>query len=111
MDYILYLFRSLYRVKWWILLGTLIISAIAYYLTGNMKGGYNVEATLYTGVVSGYSIEENTKVDWALAQNSMDNLINIIQAESTLKRVSLRLFSRVLVKGDPNKDNEGITSA
>ncbi|THC82771.1 hypothetical protein E7X23_26520, partial [Bacteroides fragilis] len=44
---------------------------------------------------------------WALAQNSMDNLINIIQAESTLKRVSLRLFSRVLVKGDPNKDNEG----
>lgn len=48
MDYILYLFRSLYRVKWWILLGTLIISAIAYYLTGNMKGGYNVEATLYT---------------------------------------------------------------
>ncbi|EXY56234.1 putative ATP synthase F1, delta subunit domain protein, partial [Bacteroides fragilis str. 3976T7] len=76
-----------------------------------MKGGYNVEATLYTGVVSGYSIEENTKVDWALAQNSMDNLINIIQAESTLKRVSLRLFSRVLVKGDPNKDNEGITSA
>lgn len=44
MDYILYLFRSLYRVKWWILLGTLIISAIAYYLTGNMKGGYNVEA-------------------------------------------------------------------
>ena len=62
MDYILYLFRSLYRVKWWILLGTLIISAIAYYLTGNMKGGYNVEATLYTGVVSGYSIEENTKV-------------------------------------------------
>ncbi|EXY90792.1 putative ATP synthase F1, delta subunit domain protein, partial [Bacteroides fragilis str. 3998T(B)3] len=41
----------------------------------------------------------------------MDNLINIIQAESTLKRVSLRLFSRVLVKGDPNKDNEGITSA
>ena len=111
MDYILYLFRSLYRVKWWILLGTLIISAIAYYLTGNMKGGYNVEVTLYTGVVSGYSIEENTKVDWALAQNSMDNLINIIQAESTLKRVSLRLFSRVLVKGDPNKDNEGITSA
>ena len=111
MDYILYLFRSLYRVKWWILLGTLIISAIAYYLTGNMKGGYNVEATLYTVVVSGYTIEENTKVDWALAQNSMDNLVNIIQAESTLKRVSLRLFSRVLVKGDPNKDNEGITSA
>ena len=70
-----------------------------------------MEATLYTGVVSGYGVEESTKVDWALAQNSMDNLINIIQAESTLKRVSLRLFSRILVKGSPDKDNEGITAA
>ncbi|MBY2898409.1 hypothetical protein K0E75_09565 [Bacteroides fragilis] len=111
MDYVLYLLRALYRVKWWILLGTALITAIVYFRTGNMKGGYNVEATLYTGVVSGYGIEESTKVDWALAQNSMDNLINIIQAESTLKRVSLRLFSRVLVKGNPDKDNEGITAS
>ena len=111
MDYVLYLLRALYRVKWWILLGTALITAIVYFRTGNLKGGYNVEATLYTGVVSGYGVEESTKVDWALAQNSMDNLINIIQAESTLKRVSLRLFSRILVKGSPDKDNEGITAA
>ena len=106
MDYVLYLLRALYRVKWWILLGTALITAIVYFRTGNLRGGYNVEATLYTGVVSGYGVEESTKVDWALAQNSMDNLINIIQAESTLKRVSLRLFSRILVKGSPDKDNE-----
>lgn len=111
MDYVLYLLRALYRVKWWILLGTALITAIVYFRTGNLRGGYNVEATLYTGVVSGYGVEESTKVDWALAQNSMDNLINIIQAESTLKRVSLRLFSRILVKGSPDKDNEGITAA
>ena len=74
MDYVLYLLRALYRVKWWILLGTALITAIVYFRTGNLKGGYNVEATLYTGVVSGYGVEESTKVDWALAQNSMDNL-------------------------------------
>lgn len=111
MDYVFYLLRSLYRVKWWILLGTAIITAFVYFRVGRMQGGYNVESTLYTGVVSGYGIEEETKVDWALAQNSMDNLINILQSESTLKRVSLRLFSRVLVKGNPDKDNEGITAS
>ena len=111
MDYVFYLLRSLYRVKWWILLGTALITAFVYFRIGRMQGGYNVESTLYTGVVSGYGIEETTKVDWALAQNSMDNLINILQSESTLKRVSLRLFSRVLVKGRPDKDNEGITAS
>ncbi|MCE8548957.1 hypothetical protein DW228_17000 [Bacteroides fragilis] len=111
MDYVFYLLRSLYRVKWWILLGTTLITAFVYFRIGRMQGGYNVESTLYTGVVSGYGIEETTKVDWALAQNSMDNLINILQSESTLKRVSLRLFSRVLVKGRPDKDNEGITAS
>ena len=54
MDYVLYLLRALYRVKWWILLGTALITAIVYFRTGNLRGGYNVEATLYTGVVSGY---------------------------------------------------------
>lgn len=111
MDYVFYLLRSLYRVKWWILLGTALITAFVYFRIGRMQGGYNVESTLYTGVVSGYGIEEETKVDWALAQNSMDNLVNILQSESTLKRVSLRLFSRVLVKGRPDKDNEGITAS
>lgn len=77
-----------------------------------MRGSYNVEATLYTGVVSGYGIEENNAgVNWAIAQNAIDNLINIIQSESTLKRVSMRLFARILVKGDPNKDQNEITSA
>lgn len=77
-----------------------------------MRGGYNVESTLYTGVVSGYSIEENNAgVNWAIAQNAIDNLIHIIESESTLKRVSMRLFARVLVKGSPDRDQNEITAA
>ena len=38
MDYVLYLLRALYRVKWWILLGTALITAIVYFRTGNLKG-------------------------------------------------------------------------
>lgn len=48
-----------------------------------------MKATLYTGVASGYNLESDKRTDWATVQNSMDNLISIMQAESTLKRVSL----------------------
>lgn len=111
MDYILYFLRALSRKLWWILLGTALITLLVYLKTANMRGSYDVETTLYTGVVSGYGIEANNAgVNWAIAQNAIDNLINIIQSESTLKRVSIRLFSRILVKGDPDKDQNGITA-
>lgn len=111
MDYILYITRFLYRIRWWLIIGTTIITLAVIYLTRNMRGNYYVESTLYTGVVSGYSIEASGKMDWAAAQNAMDNLINIIQAESTLKRVSMRLFARIMISGDATKDQNNITSA
>ncbi|WP_455585207.1 hypothetical protein [Bacteroides sp.] len=112
MDYILYFLRALYRKLVWIILGTALITILVYLKTANMRGTYDVETTLYTGVVSGYGIEaNNVGVNWAIAQNAVDNLINIIQSESTLKRVSMRLFSRILVKGDPDKDQNSITAS
>lgn len=74
-------------------------------------GGYDVKATLYTGVASGYNLESDKRTDWATVQNSMDNLISIMQAESTLKRVCLRLFARILIQGSPDKENNGITAS
>lgn len=111
MDYILYITRFLYRIRWWLIIGTTIITLAVIYLTRNMRGNYYLESTLYTGVVSGYSIEASGKMDWTAAQNAMDNLINIIQAESTLKRVSMRLFARIMISGDATKDQNNITSA
>lgn len=110
MNYFIYFIRFLFRIRWWLLIGTIIIALASIYLTRNMRGGYDVEATLYTGVVSGYSIEGSNDVNWQASQNAMDNLINIIQAESTLKRVSLRLFARVMINGEMNKDNKNVTS-
>lgn len=111
MEYILYLGRFLYRIRWWLLIGTAIITIAAIFLTTNLNKTYNAEATLYTGVVSGYSIEEGGgKTDWTAAQNAMDNLINIIKAESTLKKVSYRLFARVLINGNAKQNANNITS-
>lgn len=112
MEYILYISRFLYRIRWWLFIGTGIITFTTYYLGKRMLGKtYYVEATLYTGAASGYDIEGgNRKVDWATAQNTMDNLISIIKAESTLQRVSMRLYARSLMKGNPSEDNEYITA-
>ncbi len=111
MDFIISTIRALFRHRWTILSVTVLLTLFSIFYTRHMRGGYDVKATLYTGVVSGYNLESDKRTDWSLIQNSMDNLISIIQAESTLKQVSLRLYARVLIKGDPNKDMDGITAS
>jgi len=106
MDYILYFFRFLYRIRWWLLIGTTIITLAVIFATRNMSKTYNVEATIYTGIVSGYSIEGDGSTDWAATSNAIDNLINIMRAESTLKRVSYRLYARNMINGNLDKDNQ-----
>jgi len=48
-----------------------------------------------------YNLEGgNNKVDWATTQNAMDNLMNIIKAESTLKRVEIiiRVIGQIIIE-------------
>lgn len=111
MEYILYICRFLYRIRWWLIGGTLAITLAAIFITKKMAKRYDVDCTVYTGIVSGYTIEGETTKKWDAAQNAMDNLINIITSESTLQRVSLRLYARCLINGNPNKDNDFITAA
>lgn len=112
MEYLLYIFRFIYRIRWWLLLGPIIIGIAVIFATKNLPRKYTVKATLYTGVVSGYTIEgENGATNYAATFNAMDNLINLIKAESTLKRVSNRLYARNMIHGDLERDNEFITAA
>lgn len=111
MNFIISTIRTLFRHRWLILVGTSLFTLFVIFYTRHMRGGYDVKATLYTGVASGYNLESDKRMDWAMVQNSMDNLISIMQAESTLKRVCLRLFARVLIQGDPDKEHNGITAS
>ena len=112
MEYILYILRFFLRIIWWIILGSLVITIATIYATRNMPKVYTAKTTLYTGIVSGYSIEgEKGDIDWTVATNSMDNIINIIQSESTLKKVSYRLYGRNMIHGDLQNDTKYITAA
>ena len=97
MEYILYISRFLYRIRWWLLIGTAIITFAVYYFGKRMIGKtYNVEATLYTGAASGYNLEGgNNKVDGATTQNTKYKQINRSKNESTHRHQSQQLQQNI----------------
>lgn len=111
-SYIAYFLRFLYRIKWWILLLPPIVAYVVYVYMGGMARSYKSSTTIYTGVVSGYDLESGSgsgsRQDWNVINNAMDNLMNIIQSQTTLHKVALRLYALNMIKGDPEKDNNYI---
>lgn len=68
MNFIISIIRTLFRHRWLILVGTAIFTLLVFYYTRHMQGGYDVKATLYTGVASGYNLESDKRTDWATVQ-------------------------------------------
>lgn len=111
MEYLLYIFRFLYRIRFWVIIGSTLVTLAVIYATRNIIRTYTVESTVFTGEQSGYSLEGELLGSTIKSGNStVDNFINIILAETTLKRVSYRLYARNMIHGDLNRDNEYITA-
>jgi hypothetical protein len=69
--------------------------------------------TIYTGVISSYGSdpgESSAAQNWNVLNNSIQNIINTINSKETLNRLSLRLYARLMMKGDPNADNVFISA-
>lgn len=112
MQALLYIFRLLYRRRYWLLICPLIIAYLSFHSARKISYSFEVKTTIYTGVVSGFDIESGGREtsDWNTMNNAMDNLSNIITAQTTLKRVSMRLYAQHMMYGDLNKDNNYITA-
>lgn len=108
MEYILYIGKFLYRIRLWLILGTIIITLLTIFATKHLTNKYSVDCSVYTGIISGYSLEGDGTKDYSIAQNAIDNLINIIKSEGTLEKVCIRLYARCLMNGNPQKDNSYI---
>lgn len=113
MEIIQYFLRFLYRIRWWILITPLLVLLVVFMGTKNLEKSYPVDMTIYTGVISGNSMGfgEVKVQNFNLVNNTIDNIINIILSKETLKEVSLHLYARHMIFGDPEKDNEYITAA
>ena len=110
MDIVIQILRFLLRIKYWLIILPVFASLTAIYFTKNLERTYIVNTTIYTGIASGYDLmsSEGQRMDWSAVDNSIDNLINIVKARTTLRKVSLRLYAQNMIYGDSLKDNNYI---
>jgi len=113
MEYLSYILKFFYRIRWWLVIVPILLTILAIYATKNMGRTYDTSTTVYTGLISGYTIEASSGATVNLTQQSttLDNILNIITSESTLKDVSLRLYAQNMMHGNPNNDNNYMQSS
>ena len=61
MNFVISTIQTLFRHRWLLLIGTTLFTLSVIYYTRHMQGGYDVKATLYTGVASGYNLESDKR--------------------------------------------------
>ena len=71
---------------------------------------YDTNTTIYTGMITGYNIEGGVGTAGGQSQTNITNLMLLITTDATIHEVSLRLFARCMMYGNPNKDNNYISS-
>ena len=110
MDLFRYIVRFLYKIRWYLVILPLIALVVAWFMTRNMQRVYDTNTTIYTGMITGYNIEGGTGAAGGNTQTNITNLILIISTDATIHEVSLRLFARCMMYGNPNKDNNYISA-
>ena len=110
MDLFRYIVRFLYKIRWYLIVLPLIALVVAWFSTRHMERVYNSNTTIYTGMITAYNIEGGSGTAGGNAQTNMTNLMLLITTDATIHEVSLRLFARCMMYGNPNKDNNYISS-
>lgn len=110
MDLFRYIVRFLYKIRWYLIILPLIALVVAWFSTRNMERVYDTNTTIYTGMITGYNIEGGTGAAGGNTKAQMTNLMLLITTDVTIHEVSLRLFARCMMYGNPNKDNNYISA-
>ena len=109
MDIFRYIVRFLYKIRWYLIILPLIALVVAWFMTRHMERVYDVNTTIYTGMITAYNIEGGTGMAGNTKAN-MTNLMLMITTDNTIHEVALRLFGRCMMYGNPNKDNNYISA-
>ena len=110
MDLFRYIARFLYKIRWYLIILPLIALIVAWFMTRNMERVYDANTTIYTGMITGYNLEGGTGAAGGMSQTNITNLMLLITTDATIHEVSLRLFARCMMYGNPNKDNNYISA-
>lgn len=110
MDLFRYIVRFLYKIRWYLIILPLIALVVAWFLTRHMERVYDANTTIYTGMITGYNLEGGIGIAGGQTQTNMANLMIMITTDNVIHEVALRLFGRCMMYGNPNKDNNYISS-
>ena len=110
MDLFRYIVRFLYKIRWYLIILPLIALIVAWFATRNMERVYDANTTIYTGMITGYNLEGGTGAAGGNNQANITNLMLLMTTDVTIHEVSLRLFARCMMYGNPSKDNNYISS-
>lgn len=110
MDLFRYIVRFLYKIRWYLIILPLIALVVAWFMTRNLERVYDANTTIYTGMITGYNIEGGSGSAGGNAQTNLQNLMLIVTTDATIHEVSLRLFARCMMYGNPDKDNNYISA-
>jgi len=110
MDLFRYIVRFLYKIRWYLIILPLIALIVAWFATRNMERVYDANTTIYTGMITGYNLEGGTGAAGGNSQTNITNLMLLMTTDVTIHEVSLRLFARCMMYGNPSKDNNYISS-
>lgn len=107
MDIIQFISQFFYRIRYWLLWGSLLVTALVAYFTQYLPYSYTVESSIYAGVTNSTNIDGSQVIN---INSTFDNIINIAKSQGTLEKVSIRLLATSLVFGDEWKNNQYIQS-
>ena len=107
---ITYLARFIYRIRYKLFLGSIITCLLTIYFTRFLPKTYTVSTSIYTGIVSGGSINAETSMNWNETNNAFENIIQLIRSKKTLEQVSLHLLAQDLTYGNPTEDTRYISA-
>lgn len=107
MDIMLFISQFLYRIRYWLLWGTLFVTGLVVYFTQFLPYSYTVKSSIYAGVTNSTSLD-GSSINYMVINSTFDNLINIGKSRGTLEKVSLRLLANSLTFGEEWKDNQYI---
>ena len=110
MDLFRYIVRFLYKIRWYLIILPMIGIIVTWFSTRDMERIYDTNTTIYTGMITGYNLEGTGSGSSSNSQTNITNLMLIITTDNTIHEVSLRLFGRCMMYGNPNKDNNYISA-
>ena len=106
-DIMLFISQFFYRIRYWLLWGTLFVTGLVIYFTQFLPYSYTVKSSLYAGITNSTSLD-GASINFSVVTATFDNLISIAKSRGTLEKVSLRLLANSLTYGEEWKDNQYI---